>query len=349
MRRSCCTFLAIVSLAFMQPADATEQVLDGADGAKVKLAITDSALRIEYSVPAPAAPPWQRTIFIALDLGGSEGSAVLPFAEKLEGSTVFLPFRANRFYALQAGDEGTEWRRSFEQWKWSDRADTSKELVLQFNEYDCMVELPLEELGTGGKIKLVVYSKDFTKSPWGRFFGASDISARGAEGDKYIPHYWEVDLKAKKGAVVAQRKGRLGMEPNKLRVYQMLPRLFSNTNETRKPNGTLAENGVGKFKDVDATALKSLRDFGFTHIWLTGVLQQATATDYSSIGQPPDDPDLLKGLAGSPYAIKDYFDVCPDYAEKPEKRIDEFKALLKRVRDNGMGTLITSPAATHRT
>ena len=345
MRRWCgSSFILLAAFAsplFMPTADAQEQVLDGADGAKVKLSLTGDALSIAYSVPAPAAPEWNRTIFIALDLGGSEGSAVLPFAEKLEGSTVFLPFRANKLYALQAGGEdGKEWRRTFEQWKWSERADTSKELVLQFNPYDSMVELPLEELGESGKIKLVVYSKDFTKNSWGRSFGASDVSARAADGDKYIPHYWEIDLKAKKGAPLAQRKGRLGMEPNKLRVYQMLPRLFSNTNETRKPNGTLTENGVGKFKDIDGAALKSLRDFGFTHIWLTGVLQQATAADYSSIGQPPDDPDLLKGLAGSPYAIKDYFDVCPDYAEKPEKRIEEFKALLKRVRDNGMGTLI---------
>jgi glycosidase len=330
---------ALVSSAFMETADASDQVLDGADGAKLKLSLAKDALRIQYSVPAPAAPSWQRTIFIALDLGGSEGSAVLPFAEKMEGSTVFLPFRANKLYALQAGDDGKEWRRTFEQWKWSDRADTSKELVLQFNEFDCIVELPLEELGNSEKIKLVVYSKDFTKNPWGRFFGASDVSARAADGDKYIPHYWEVDLKAKKDAPLAQRKSRLATD-GKLRVYQMLPRLFSNTNETRKPNGTLAENGVGKFKDVNEAALKSLRDFGFTHIWVTGVLQQATAADYSSIGQPPDDPDLLKGLAGSPYAIKDYFDVCPDYAEKPEKRIEEFKALLKRVRDNGMRTLI---------
>ena len=332
---------ALLSLVAMQSADAREQVLQGADGAKIKLTLAEQALRIDYSVPAPAAPGWQRTIFIALDLGGSEGSAVLPFAEKREGSTVFLPFRANKLYALQAADEdGQEWRRTFEQWKWSERVDTSKELVLQFNEHDCMVELPLEELGTSGKIKLVVYSKDFARNSWGRLFGASDISARSAEGDKYIPHYWEVDLKAEKGAPLATRKGRLGGDANKLRIYQMLPRLFSNTNETRKPNGTLAENGVGKFSDISTGALESLRDLGFSHIWLTGVLQQATATDYSSIGQPPDDPDLLKGLAGSPYAIKDYFDVCPDYAEKPEKRIEEFKALLSRVRQSGMRTLI---------
>src|SRR6185369_4624082 len=99
------------------------------------------------------------------------------------------------------------------------------------------------------------------------------------------------------------------------RIYQLLPRLFSNANETRKPNGTLAENGVGKFADINDVALKSIHDeLGATHVWLTGVLAQATSMDYPAIGKPADDPDLLKGLAGSPYAIKDYGDVCPDYA-----------------------------------
>ena len=191
-----------------EASNAADQLLDGADGAKIKLSIADAALRIEYSAPAPVAPAWERTIFIALDLGGSEGSAVLPFAEKLEGSTVFLPFRANKFYALQAGTKSEkEWRRTFEKWSWGERVDTSKEFVVQFNEFDSLIELRLEDLGTSGKIKLVVYSKDFTKNPWGRLFAASDSGVRPADGDKYIPHYWEVDLKAKKGAPLAQRKG----------------------------------------------------------------------------------------------------------------------------------------------
>jgi len=115
------------------------------------------------------------------------------------------------------------------------------------------------------------------------------------------------------------------------RIYQLLPRLFGNTNETRKRNGTLAENGVGKFTDISDTALRALRDeLHTTHVWLTGVHAQATATDWSSIGVPADDPDLLKGLAGSPYAIKDYAFVCPDYATDPKMRMDEFRALLDR-------------------
>lgn len=128
--------------------------------------------------------------------------------------------------------------------------------------------------------------------------------------------------------------------PERVRIYQLFVRLFSNTNETRKQNGTLAENSAGKFNGINDAALSSLREMGFTHVWLTGVLQQATGTDYSSIGQPADDADLLKGVAGSPYAIKDYFDVCPDYAETPENRIEEFKALLERMHQHKLKALI---------
>jgi glycosidase len=125
------------------------------------------------------------------------------------------------------------------------------------------------------------------------------------------------------------------------RIYQLLPRLFGNTNETRKPNGTLAENGCGKFADISDIALRSLRDeLHITHLWLTGVHAQATATDYSEIGSPADDPDLLKGLAGSPYAIKDYAFVCPDYAVNPAKRMDEFRALLDRAHTLGLRVII---------
>lgn len=123
-------------------------------------------------------------------------------------------------------------------------------------------------------------------------------------------------------------------------IYQLFLRQFSNTNETRKPNGTLAENGVGKFRDLNAAALAGLRGLGVTHLWLLGVPRQATATDYSALGLPADDPDLLKGIAGSPFAIRDYFDVCPDYADDPAKRLAEFRALLERAHAAGLQVLM---------
>ena len=115
-------------------------------------------------------------------------------------------------------------------------------------------------------------------------------------------------------------------------------RHFGNTNETPKVNGSLAENGCGKFADINDAALISLRKLGITHLWLTGILEQASSTAYPE--RPADSPLLLKGKAGSPYAIRDYFDVCPDYATDPTKRLDEFKALLKRIKKRGLKTII---------
>ncbi|MGL4399923.1 MAG: alpha-amylase family glycosyl hydrolase [Luteolibacter sp.] len=121
-------------------------------------------------------------------------------------------------------------------------------------------------------------------------------------------------------------------------IYQLMVRTFGNTNETRKPNGTLAENGCGKFFDINQSALKSLQQMGFTHVWLTGVLEQASGTSYP--GRPADDPDILKGNAGSPYAIKDYFDVCPDYAVDPANRLQEFEVLVQRCHALGLKVII---------
>ncbi|MEJ6728057.1 MAG: alpha-amylase family glycosyl hydrolase, partial [Akkermansiaceae bacterium] len=121
-------------------------------------------------------------------------------------------------------------------------------------------------------------------------------------------------------------------------IYQVMPRHFGNENSTRKVDGTMAENGCGKFSSFNAKALSEIKGLGFTHIWLTGVIEQASGTDYP--GRAADVKDLLKGKAGSPYAIRDYFDVCPDYAVDPAKRLPEFKALLMRCRSAELKVII---------
>lgn len=123
-------------------------------------------------------------------------------------------------------------------------------------------------------------------------------------------------------------------------VYQVFTRLFGNTNTTNKPWGTLEENGVGKFADFTPKALREIHQLGVTHIWYTGVLQHATVTDYPAIDLPGDDPDVVKGRAGSPYAITDYYNVNPDLAVHPENRLGEFKELIQRTHEAGMQVLI---------
>jgi glycosidase len=129
------------------------------------------------------------------------------------------------------------------------------------------------------------------------------------------------------------------LDAPKARIYQLTVRLFSNTNTTNQKNGDRTTNGVGKFEEIDDTALAELRSMGFSHIWLHGALQQATNTD-NGMGEPADDPDAVKGLAGNYYAIRDYYDVCPDYASSPDKRMAEFEALVDRIHANGMKVVL---------
>jgi glycosidase len=123
-------------------------------------------------------------------------------------------------------------------------------------------------------------------------------------------------------------------------VYQVFTRLFGNTNTTNKPWGTLEENGVGKFNDFTNLALKEIRDLGVTHIWYTGVPHHDVITDYTNYAISNDDPDIVKGRAGSPYAVKDYYNVNPDLAENVDKRLQEFEALIERSHKAGLKVII---------
>src|SRR5450432_88521 len=307
----------------------------GSDGASISLSIVSDKLQVEYCFGEVVD---QRTLFIALHSGPGAGSAVIPFSKDFEGSTVFLPFQANKLFFVQLkSDSATPFKRTWENWKWSDRSNAWKEIELEIDGDDCVIRVSLAE--PGEKIKIVTYAKEFTRNSWGRCFGTNDPSVIAGEGDKYIPHYFELDL-CGKDRPAPKLRGRLGVDQSKLRIYQLFVRLFGNLNETRKPNGKLSENGSGKFNDINDAALKSIREVGFSHIWLTGILRQATGTDYSDAGLPADDRDLLKGVAGSPYAIKDYFDVCPDYAIDPKQRLTEFKTLVRRIHHHQLKALI---------
>ena len=138
----------------------------------------------------------------------------------------------------------------------------------------------------------------------------------------------------------AQTQTADSLSENKVVVYQVFTRLFGNQNTTNKPWGTIEENGVGKFNDFTDEALKEIKDLGVTHIWYTGVPHHALIRDYSEYGISNDDPDVVKGRAGSPYAVKDYYNVNPDLAVDPAKRLEEFEALIERTHKNGLKVVI---------
>lgn len=127
---------------------------------------------------------------------------------------------------------------------------------------------------------------------------------------------------------------------DKVIIYQVFTRLFGNRNTTRKEWGTIAENGSSKFNDFDSKTLKSIKKLGVSHIWYTGVIRHATQTNYSQYGIPSQSATVVKGKAGSPYAICDYYDVDPDLAVNVEKRMDEFNKLVVRTHKAGLKVMI---------
>jgi glycosidase len=126
----------------------------------------------------------------------------------------------------------------------------------------------------------------------------------------------------------------------KIVVYQVFTRLFGNKNTNNKPWGTIEENGVGKFNDFTDKALDEIKDLGVSYIWYTGVPHHALVRDYTAIGISNDDPDVVKGRGGSPYAVKDYYNVNPDLAVNPAHRLEEFEALIGRTHKAGLKLMI---------
>jgi len=130
------------------------------------------------------------------------------------------------------------------------------------------------------------------------------------------------------------------MQPHKLFIYQLLPRLFGNNATVNKYNGTIEENGCGKFNDITDNVLQQIKACGYTHVWYIGILAHASATDYRDFGIPKQYPEIIKGKAGSPYAVRDYYDVDPDLATDVTRRMSEFEDLIHRTHKAGLKVII---------
>jgi glycosidase len=126
----------------------------------------------------------------------------------------------------------------------------------------------------------------------------------------------------------------------KIIIYQMMTRLFGNVKTLNKKFGTQQENGVGKFNDINEVALKGIKELGVTHVWYTGVIEHSLLSDYTAYGIPLDDADVVKGRAGSPYAIKDYYDINPDLAVDVKNRMGEFESLVQRTHNQKLKVII---------
>ena len=130
------------------------------------------------------------------------------------------------------------------------------------------------------------------------------------------------------------------MASNKMIIYQVFTRLYGNRCTNRMEDGTIAENGCGKLNDFTPKSLKAIKEMGVSHIWYTGVIRHASQTDYTQYGIPRQHAAVVKGKAGSPYAITDYYDIDPDLAENVEQRMQEFEALVERTHKAGLKVII---------
>lgn len=127
---------------------------------------------------------------------------------------------------------------------------------------------------------------------------------------------------------------------SKLIVYQLFPRIITNTVESPVRNGKIDQNGCGKFNHLTSTVIRSIKDLGVNTLWLTGVIEHATKTDFTDYGIENDNPNVVKGEAGSPYAIKDYYDVAPALAENIDRRMEEFQNLVERIHKEQLKVII---------
>lgn len=123
-------------------------------------------------------------------------------------------------------------------------------------------------------------------------------------------------------------------------IYQLIPRLFTNLNDHCIPNGSIIQNGSGKLNDITPQILEEIKDLGVTHMWYTGIIEHSHTSDYTRYGIPLHNPHVIKGKAGSPYAITDYYDIDPDLAEDVEHRMEEFESLVIRTHDAGLDVII---------
>lgn len=283
--------------------------------------VTLSGRSVDIVLPDLALTEGQ-TAWIALDVGAGFGSTAIQVdAER----RAFVAFQADLL--IHVNQAGILESRQYRDYQWQPQPLDG--MRISFESERTQLKLPASrEIDAVRALQWFTVSEEGELAPNKKYISRKDAEV-------YLPFYYTPSASG-----TLEMRGRYGDPDARPRIYQMLPRLFGNENETRKINGTLLENGTGKFSDLSDRILAGLQADGYSHIWITGLLQQATSTDYSEAGQAADDPDLLKGIAGSPYAIRDYFDVSPDYADDPKQRLEEFQALTARMRAAGLKVLM---------
>jgi glycosidase len=283
------------------------------------------------------------------DGSDNPGASFTPSERWFEGHEVILPFHASHMFFGKAVDGRLElYSRTHNGVTWAGRQTAPTGVLAAQSATMTEIAIPWSAIGNPSQLNFTMYLRDLASNCAGQcvpdvglgwMYGTGDPALAGGPSVLPVENGWLLDRQRHASPADIELNRRFGRNERPA-IYQLMVRTFSNTNEARIANGTLVQNGSGRFADINERAMEAFVDMGFSHVWFTGVLQQATSTDWSSAGQPPDDPDILKGRAGSPYAVRDYFDVSPDYAVDATRRLAEFQELVDRTHEAGLEAVI---------
>ena len=90
--------------------------------------------------------------------------------------------------------------------------------------------------------------------------------------------------------------------------------------------------------NVTEDRLLELKKLSVSAVWYTGVIAHGSKSEVDGIYQ--GNKSIIKGEAGSPYAIRDYYDLAPELAEDIDNRFSEFDALIERTHNAGLKVII---------
>ncbi|MEC8329540.1 MAG: hypothetical protein VXZ45_00220, partial [Verrucomicrobiota bacterium] len=196
-----------------------------------------------------------KNLWVAIDAGPGFGSCVVKLDEERR---IFLPFQADILFEIENQIVTNTWQYRDYQWR------LLEDNIAEFNIGESTSYLSLRKTANTDR---------FRKLQWFFVGSGSELAISKnhycrTKSELYLPHYYELDSL---GNLIL--RGRFGEPSSSVCIYQLMPRLFGNANERRKTNGTIVDNGCGKFSDLSAEVLSILKEDGYSHIWLTGILQ----------------------------------------------------------------------------
>lgn len=123
-------------------------------------------------------------------------------------------------------------------------------------------------------------------------------------------------------------------------IYQLMVRHWGGQSYEPASLAIEKRRPIGSFEAIDDIAISYLKSLSIDTVWLTGVICHATRSQ-CSIGDETIGGDVVvKGDAGSPYAITDYYAIHPFLSHDESQAEAQFDALVSRLKAAGLKVII---------